>query len=564
MKKIILVILLSLIVAAIIRFALPWGYTFVNGEIRFSQVDSYYSLLIVDSIFAGTFLNLEFFGSMPALNEYIVVGLTYLISLGNPTTLLAETIAAISTGIYGLIAIILVFFISKTLFNQTVALISTPIMAIMPGEILSRTSLGFFDHHSLELVLFLASILFFIYAIKHNSVTYSLISGIFAGLYLSNWIGGIFLLGIYIVYSFISIYLSKNNVHFRATSIVIATSIAVNAWMPWVRPHYIVLIFAIYTILLFVAILRSFLSNLSPLKVVLITIMPVVLIEVVNYLTLGIGNDIVSTVVGRLLWSNTIISEGCPLFLDNGQFTLSKVWGNFGFLFFIFLFGIGNLIYLYRKHEDNLFLLIWSVAVLFATLSGIRFSLYLSVNVVIISTYVMYQIFQKIKITRRALAYTVIVGIIIVSPLINYTTLMAKPSLEYYTDSWRSATSWIKDNTKATDNILSLWDNGYWIWREGNRKPMADPGRPDNNRKLVSNIMTSDSITGLELINANNVHYLVIDKLMVTSKYYSYAYYHEPELQRWQTLGYRLYFGYPMSGFTKVFDSEEVSIFKVN
>jgi len=97
--------------------------------------------------------------------------------------------------------------------------ISAALVAILPGEFLHRSLLGFTDHHAAEVLFSTVTILFLIMAIKRarereisfshllnrdwSTITkpliYTLLAGIFLGLYLLTWQGG--LMFIFIVFA---------------------------------------------------------------------------------------------------------------------------------------------------------------------------------------------------------------------------------------------------------------------------------------------------------------------------------------------------------------------------
>ena len=146
-------IIAALVIAAIVRIVLPWDYTFLNGEVRLNQVDSYFSMYLVDKLING-----EPVVNYNALTEYIIYGVTWLITRGQPDSNTADYVGALLNAIYGVITVLLVSFLTKNLFNKKVALVSIFLASIMPGEFLVRSALGFTDHHALELVFLSAEV----------------------------------------------------------------------------------------------------------------------------------------------------------------------------------------------------------------------------------------------------------------------------------------------------------------------------------------------------------------------------------------------------------------------
>ena len=59
-----------------------------------------------------------------------------------------------------------VYFIGKGLDNRSAGLLSAALIAILPGQFLTRSLLGFTDHHAMETLFSTIAMLFLILAIK--------------------------------------------------------------------------------------------------------------------------------------------------------------------------------------------------------------------------------------------------------------------------------------------------------------------------------------------------------------------------------------------------------------
>ena len=579
MKTSVLIITISLLVAAFFRIVLPWNNTFVDNEVRFSQVDSYYSMDAVDMMRKGTF-SVNQHPQPHILSEQIVYGISYIVSLGNLTKNTTDTIAALFTAICGLLAVLFIYFVTRELFNnEKIALLSIALAALMPGEFLSRTSLGFFDHHALEIVLFLLSTLFFIRMIKRHSLLNAFIAGIVASLYMCNWMGGIILYGLYVTFAVFYIIVFGNNKN-NATmigNILLCTCTSLLIYMIYLlsvlypsnmssMPSYLPYIILSTALLPVLLVLRRLFQSI---KTFLFVVIVPSIVLVFGLIIAFVPLEYVTIAINRIIWdTQTATSEGMPLLFPGGQFTLLPVWVNFGILFPIFLFGLG-IVLRQKITTARLFFLCWSIIILVLTLGGVRFAEYLAVNVAIISSFTIVYVCQRIKAPakrlKRLILYTVFAGIIVFVPLVSYSSLISKQSPEYFTDSWHDAMIWIDKNTDQDDIILSLWDYGYWIKREGNRKPFCDPGRPNNRAITASLLLNSPEQSAIDM-QALDIGYIIIDSLMVEEKYYVYAAHNKStdhvEIEFDVTV-LSLYYGINITGFEKVFGSSEVVIYKV-
>lgn len=122
--------------------------------------------------------------------------------------------------VLGALTILLVYFIGKELFNRRVGILAAGLIAYMPGEFLGRSILGFTDHHVSEPLFTAITMLFLILATKTawqrqlgyshrvqrdwkaitRPLLYSLLGGLFLGIYVLTWIGSALLILIIFVY----------------------------------------------------------------------------------------------------------------------------------------------------------------------------------------------------------------------------------------------------------------------------------------------------------------------------------------------------------------------------
>ena len=131
---------------------------------------------------------------------------------------------------------------------------------------------------------------------------------------------------------------------------------------------------------------------------------------------------------------------------------------------------------------------------------------------------------------------------------------------------WIDATQWLR--TKSDDasyiygakfncGVLSWWDYGYWIVREGHMPVLCSPGAGD--RVLAAKIFTSkdDAYSINELID-HKIKYVVIDEEMLKAKRYAIFQYAGVEDSS-DTFMDKLY-----NSDKAVFQSSEVKVFEFN
>jgi oligosaccharyl transferase (archaeosortase A-associated) len=232
------VVLLALFfgISLIFRIALPHDTVFTGDWIKFTSIDAYYQMRIVDNMVynfpnvtewdpyliypsASGYGNIHFF-------NWLLAGITWIIGLGSPTPQTINTVGVYFPTILAALTIIPTYFIGKMLFNRWAGVFAAGLVAVMPGEFLGRSLLGFTDTHIMETLLTTTLLAFFIAAIKtagERQLTFnhlrqidkkviigplvlSLLAGIFLGLYLITWMGGmlfVFIIAVYVLVQFI-------------------------------------------------------------------------------------------------------------------------------------------------------------------------------------------------------------------------------------------------------------------------------------------------------------------------------------------------------------------------
>ncbi|MDD5289020.1 MAG: oligosaccharyl transferase, archaeosortase A system-associated [Dehalococcoidales bacterium] len=439
---IVVMVLLCFALALFLRIALPYDQVFKGDLVKFTEVDAYSHMRLVDNLLQH-FPNRTAFDPYtyfpegapvyyPPLFTLFLGGTIWLFSLGAPTAHSINVIGAFFPAILGSLTVIPVFFIGKTLFNRWAGLIGAFLVAILPGDFLGRTMLGFTDHHVVEILFTTATMMFLILALKNNQssdaiqsgkpdwkvskkvVLSSLLAGLFLGLYLQMWAGGplfIFLLFIYFVVQFIN-----NHLRHRPTGhlFVIGSLVFITAsiiTLPFLPEHYSP---SLYTISLITASLTpSILFFLS--KAVSIRLKPiyyalgiisvgVIGITAFYIIEPGLLKSLLAN-FGILAPSNLdlTIGEVQPLLFPDGTFTLSLAWSDFTTTFFVSLVALGFLIYQVFKHgeEDKTLLAVWSLVILVMTLGQRRFAYYMAINVAVLTAYALWRMMAYLGVKER-------------------------------------------------------------------------------------------------------------------------------------------------------------------
>jgi len=432
-------LLVLCIISLYIRIALPYEQVFVNGTVWFKGTDAWYHMRLVDNLLHHFPHRISFdpytfypYGAMvswPPFFDWLIASLSWLIGLGSPSQHTIDIVGAYIPPILGTITVIPVYFIGKELFNRWVGIIAAALIAILPGEFLNRSLLGFTDHHVAESLLTTVAILFLILACKKarernlsfnhllnknwavitKPLLYTSLAGIFLGIYLLTWIGGllfVFTISAWLLLQFIVDHLRHKSTDYLciigSSSLLIAFIIS----SPYLSKgglntsNNIPLFIAIAAPLILSSI-ANFMSNR--------TIKPIYYVPAIFGLA-GISLALFHAINPSLLYSmfskfgifapsgaSLTILEVHPLLFPFGHFTLQIAWLNFATTFFISFISLGWLIYHDIKAEsaDKTFFLLWSIIMLLAVLGQRRFSYYYAINASLLTGYFSWRILES-------------------------------------------------------------------------------------------------------------------------------------------------------------------------
>ena len=419
-----------------IRIALPYDQVFVNGSVWFRGTDAWYHMRLVDNLLHH-FPQRIFFDpytfyphgatvGWPPFFDWRVAGTAWLIGLGAPAQHTIDLVGAYIPAILGTLTIIPVYFIGKELFNRWVGLLSAALVVILPGEFLNRSLLGFTDHHVAETLFTTLTILFLILAVKTarereisfahlinrswqiitKPLIYTLLAGIFLGIYLLTWVGGlllVFIIFTYVVIQFLIDHLKGKPTDYLCITGTLSFLVACIISLPllgqiWVSTiQHASLIIAIVTPLVLSSISRLMTSKaIKP-----IYYLPAIFaLAAIGFAAFYIINpSLLHSMLGRFrvftpAGASLTILEVHPLLFPYGHFSLQIAWFNFTTTFFISFISLGWLIYRNIREESagKTLFLVWSIVMLAAVLGQRRFSYYYAINAALLTGYFSWRI----------------------------------------------------------------------------------------------------------------------------------------------------------------------------
>ncbi len=420
-------------VALFLRVVLPFDKVFVGDWIKFTGVDAYFLMHIVDNL-AHNFPHLNSFDpyllypaggsvSLPPFFVYFLGGIIWLIGLGSPAQHVTDIVGVYFPAILGALTVIPVYFIGKTLSGRWAGVMAAGLVGIFPGEFLGRSILGFADYHVAEVLFTTITMMFLVLAVKNakqkgfsftrdgfrdwkaatKPLLYSLFAGIFLGIYALTWPGAllfVFIIFAYLVIQFVIDHLRKASTEYLGVISIITFIVALAISQPVLHDPMseIALIIAIVVTILLAAVSyfmakRGVKAFVYPAVVLGLGLVGLAIFYAVNR---PLFDSLVGS-FGIFTWATgTTVLEMQPLLFPGGVFSFSVAWGNFTTSSFLAVISLGVLIfYIVRKGEtDKTLVVVWSLVILAATLSMRRFAYYFAVNVALLTGYLSWLILE--------------------------------------------------------------------------------------------------------------------------------------------------------------------------
>jgi len=453
-----------------LRIALPYDQVFTPEWIKFTSVDAYYQMDFVDRI-APVFNEYLFKMFEVPLFVWLISGTAWILGWGSPSQSLIDTVGAYFPAILGALTIIPVYFIGRELFSKGAGVFAAILIAVLPGEWLGRSILGFTDHHVAAVLFSTTMMLFLILAINNfqkRRYIYGLLSGLFGVmLYLTEGSGLVF--GVLLTFSLFIITVNdllKGRINIKA-----------------------ILVFGIVSLFGWAFIYSNFAS--------------------------------LAHQIGGFAMGNTPLTtlEMQPILYPAGTFTPMVVWGNFGFIALLFPGMIALFIYKTAKSGNYnwILLVVWTIAILVLMLQFRRFAYYFAINASIITGWFIWYVWDKLERKYYIPAIMITFFLLAMTIIPNAQNAMATARITNFapSDAWMETLDWIEENTPEDSLIISWWDYGYWIKREANRdayvNPSQDPGPVKN---VAQMLLDGDIVEG---------DYLILDNAVTTGKLWAVA-----------------------------------------
>jgi len=435
-------LILILALSFYIRAILPQGSVFIGDIVRFGGNDPWYHMRLVENtihnfphrIMFDPYTHFPYGNSLHfgPLFDQTIAFLALLVGFGSPSQHTIEAVGAYFPAVLGTLVVIPVYVIGREIFDRRVGILSALLVAIMPGQFLSRSLLGFTDHHVAETLLSTLTIMFFLLAVKKANeqeltfehvlkkdwnalktpIIFSALAGLMLGCYLLCWVGALlfaFVIAVYVVIQCVVDHMRGKSPEYLCVagiitfviSLIMVTPLVVQGWGMYSQLHIFSLVAGILAFLILGAISktmnqRNINRSYYPLGLIGVGIIGIVIVRIINPSLFNsmVGSFHIFHPTGGAL----TIAEVSSIFYRGGQFSLEQVWYNFPGItpiipftstFFIAIFSMMLVVRHIIKEwrPEDVLLVVWSVIMLFATIGQNRFAYYFVVNVAILSGY---------------------------------------------------------------------------------------------------------------------------------------------------------------------------------
>ncbi|CAD7768340.1 Dolichyl-monophosphooligosaccharide--protein glycotransferase AglB [Candidatus Methanoperedenaceae archaeon GB50] len=419
-----------------IRAVVPHDITFRQGIVGFAYDDAVFHMRLVENTIANFphRLTYDAFTHYPygshlhwgPLFDQVIALFAIIIGGGNPTQETINTVGAYFPAAMGALILFPAYFIARELFDRKAGLVSATLAVVLPGQYLSRTTMGFTDNHVWEIFFTTLMMALLVMALNRSKdltldmvrrkewqslkrpMTYTFFAGIAFGAYLLTWPPGVLfsvIVGIFFVIQAVINQIRGRNIEYLSIVGSVFYGVAFLMILPVFDPangfdpghySYLHLVFTGFgvVLLLSLSLLLRILTQKDLARYYPIFIAGSALLGLALMKTLL--PEMYASSVGQFSFifkgrtgGGLTIAEAMPM-VDHWYhfYKLSpSIKGNFTTLYHIALAGIvyaGYRLFKDSKPGDTL-LLVWSLIMLFITLAQNRFAYYYAVNVAVLS-----------------------------------------------------------------------------------------------------------------------------------------------------------------------------------
>lgn len=249
-----------------LRIVMPYDSVFRNSMVAFASDDAVFQMRLVENTLYNFPHRIVYdaftiypYGSpihWGPLWTQIIASVSLIVGMGSYNMQTVNTIGAIMPSVFGALVVFPVYFIGKSLGNRSIGLLAAFMIAILPGQFFSRSTLGFTDNHVAEVLFSTATVALFILAIKSGrernikfseislkdkTVLFSLFAGVMLAGYQLSWPGAPFfglIISIFVLIQYIIDDMRGRSTDYIAIAAVPMFLIDLISVLPYFRPEF--------------------------------------------------------------------------------------------------------------------------------------------------------------------------------------------------------------------------------------------------------------------------------------------------------------------------------------
>jgi len=492
---------LAIIVSLYLRVINPWNGVF-TWTVRLGGNDPWYYYRLIENcihnfpnrIWFDPFTNYPY-GTYTHFGPFLVyLSSIIAIATGHTQGESLRSVLAFIPVLAGTLIVLPMYLFASQTFNKRVGIISALLVAVIPGQYLQRSMLGFNDHHCWETFWMITTLATYVYSLNvwrdteyplksRKAIFSAILAGIAYGMYLDTWAPSFVFAMFLTTFVAIALILEK---FFETKGLVEVTAITIGIasllYLPFAfkspffstvfySPFQLLILLgclALLTVFKFVEYVKPFYVRFGvrehlvyPVTFLILTILSTVLLGILapQVLNMVIGvTGVVQPKGGALT-----IAEVQPFFFMGGTFSLAPAWIHFGMSFFFGFFGFLYLCYLtYRSREPKYLLtLLWCIVMFIALWGQNRFAYYFALVCAVTSGLILDFLLKRLKFydciaqtvekkTKNISVTKVALSVILIVVLFYPTFALANEQSKYTggpNKEWWSALTWLKNNT---------------------------------------------------------------------------------------------------------------------
>lgn len=572
-------------IALALRIGISYDVVFGHDFVRFLENDSWYHMRLVDATVRHFPHRLWFDpylvhpggdGVNPGpFFDWVIAGVALLIGLGSPSDHLVDVVGAYTPAVMGALFCVPVYVLGRELFSRRAGLWSAFIIGVLPGETLTRSLLGFTDHHCAETLLSATALMWIVLALDDSRpfrlrLWLSALGGATLGCYLLTWSGGSLFVLVIVASATASLILQRlrgapveNLPLVLAPAVVVATAMVV----PWVgtRFYFGYHVATLIGGLLMLIACRAWGSATARYRHDRIVYLAGIAVAVGLVLALAFvargGWSGFAHEIGRLSpWRrDVLVREALPLLQSEDRYPL-PLWNQFGTgLFLAILGGVWYVARLRVASARGMLLMVWTAGMIAATFAQVRFAYYLGVNVALFAGFACDTALLHLESNRRQLPNALdpatatteasrrsrriapwaagLATVLLVTMPLAARIETERGRERSVPDDWFDALQWLNANTPEPFNtadayyrtefttpsggdhvtsaygILAWWDYGYWIIRVAHRVPNANP-KQTQVKEVASFLLAERPAEASAVLDTLGSRYVVVDAFL--------------------------------------------------